>query len=120
VASGSSPDRIALALKVTGLSDFFGPHVFSSTMVARGKPAPDLFLHAAKSMGFRPEICVVVEDSVNGIKAARRAGMRALGFLGGSHCAASHGDDLVVAGADGLCRDSSALAIALLGVDDAT
>jgi HAD superfamily hydrolase (TIGR01509 family) len=114
VASSSSPERIALALKVTGLSDFFGPRVFSSTMVARGKPAPDLFLHAAKAMGFRPESCVVVEDSVNGIKAARSAGMRALGFLGGSHCPASHGDNLLAAGADCLCRDSSELDVALL------
>jgi beta-phosphoglucomutase-like phosphatase (HAD superfamily) len=115
VASSSSPERIVLALQVTGLSDFFGGHVFSSTMVERGKPAPDLFLHAAKTMGFGPANCIVVEDSVNGIKAARSAGMRALGFLGGGHCPAAHGDDLLAAGADLICRDSSELALALLG-----
>ena len=114
VASSSSPERIALALEVTGLSDFFGPHVFSSSIVTRGKPAPDLFLHAAKAMGFRPESCVVVEDSVNGIKAARGAGMLAVGFLGGSHCPASHGDNLLAAGADCLCRDASEVGVALL------
>lgn len=117
VASSSSPERIALALQVTGLSGFFGEHVFSSTMVERGKPAPDLFLHAAKTMGFGPESCVVVEDSLNGIKAARSAGMRALGFLGGGHCPAGHGDDLLAAGADHICRDSEELATALLGIE---
>ena len=54
-------------------------------MVERGKPAPDLFLHAAKAMGVRPEDCVVVEDSPAGIDAARRAGMRVFAFTGGSH-----------------------------------
>jgi HAD superfamily hydrolase (TIGR01509 family) len=115
VASSSSPERIALALDVTGLSKFFGPDVFSSTLVARGKPAPDLFLHTAKAMGFGPERCIVVEDSLNGIKAARSAGMRALGFLGGVHCTSAHEDDLLAAGADLICRDSSELAVALLG-----
>jgi beta-phosphoglucomutase-like phosphatase (HAD superfamily) len=84
-------------------------------MVARGKPAPDLFLHAAKAMSFGPGSCVVIEDSVNGIKAARSAGMRALGFLGGVHCPPAHADDLLAAGADLICRDSSELATALLG-----
>src|SRR3954447_10879471 len=116
VASSSSPERIALALNVTGLSGFFGRHVFSSNMVERGKPAPDLFLHAAERMGFGPESCVVVEDSPNGIKAARSAGMRALGFVGGVHCRRAHGDDLLAAGADLICRDSLELAKALLGV----
>jgi HAD superfamily hydrolase (TIGR01509 family) len=115
VASSSSPERIALALEVTGLSGFFGAHVFSSAMVARGKPAPDLFLHAAEGMGFGPESCVVIEDSVNGIKAARSAGMRAVGFLAGVHCPPAHADDLLAAGADLICRDSSELATALLG-----
>ncbi len=54
-------------------------------MVARGKPAPDLFLHAAEEMGVRPEDCVVVEDSPAGIDAARRAGVRVFAFTGGSH-----------------------------------
>ena len=113
MASSSSPERIALALDVAGLHDLFRPHVFSSTMVARGKPAPDLFLHAAEQMGFLPERCIVVEDSVNGVKAARAAGMRAIGFLGGSHCGPSQGDDLKRAGADRVSRDAGELAQAL-------
>ena len=113
VASSSSPERIALALDVVGLHDHLRPHIFSSTLVERGKPAPDLFLYAAKAMGFPPSRCVVVEDSVNGVKAARSAGMLALGFLGGTHCAPEHGGELMRAGADRICRNASELAQAL-------
>lgn len=87
VASSSQPERIRLSLAVTGLLEFFEPHIYSSTMVANGKPAPDLFLHAARAMGVEPKRCVVVEDSPAGIEAARRAGMRVLAFAGGSHAA---------------------------------
>ncbi len=85
VASSSQPDRIRLSLRVTGLLDLFEPHVFSAAQVARGKPAPDLFLHAARSMGVPPAACVVVEDSPAGLAAAAAAGIRAVAFLGGSH-----------------------------------
>lgn len=85
VASSSQPDRIALSLDVTGLLPLFQPHIFSATMVARGKPAPDLFLHAAREMGADPASCTVIEDSPAGIKAAKAAGMRAIAFVGGSH-----------------------------------
>jgi HAD superfamily hydrolase (TIGR01509 family) len=113
VASSSSPERIALALEVTGLDRFFGANVFSSVLVPRGKPFPDLFLHAAKAMGFEPSRCVVVEDSVNGIRAARSAGMRVVGFLGGAHCPPSHAGDLARAGADQICATAAELAAAL-------
>ncbi len=109
VASSSSPERIALALDLVGLRDDFGPHVFSSTLVERGKPAPDLFLHAADAMGFPPSRCIVVEDSVNGVKAALSAGMVALGFLGGTHCPPDHGEDLARAGTNRICRNASEL-----------
>ncbi|MFP1632995.1 HAD family hydrolase [Zhengella sp. ZM62] len=85
VASSSQPERIRLSLGITGLLDRFEPNVFSSTMVARGKPAPDLFLHAAGAMGVAPARCVVVEDSPAGIAAARSAGMQVAAFTGGSH-----------------------------------
>jgi HAD superfamily hydrolase (TIGR01509 family) len=85
VAASSKPERIRLSLEVTGLLESFAPYLYSSTMVEHGKPAPDLFLHAASSMGVRPEECVVVEDSPAGIEAARRAGMRVFAFVGGSH-----------------------------------
>lgn len=85
VASSSLPDRIRLSLEVTGLLPRFDSRIFSATMVARGKPAPDLFLHAAERMGVEPDSCLVVEDSAPGIKAARQAGMQVYAFLGGGH-----------------------------------
>lgn len=85
VASSSQPERIRLSLSVTGLIDRFEPNIFSATMVSRGKPAPDLFLHASAVMGVEPARCVVVEDSPAGIAAAKSAGMRVVAFTGGSH-----------------------------------
>jgi HAD superfamily hydrolase (TIGR01509 family) len=98
VASSSTPDRIALSLRITGLSDLFD-HVFSATQVARGKPAPDLFLHAAAYMKARPEDCLVIEDSAAGVQAALAAGMRVIGFIGGGHCGPEHEEKLRQAGA---------------------
>ena len=85
LASSSSPHRLDVALTAAGLADRFTGCVFSATMVARGKPAPDLFLHAARTMGVEPADCVVIEDSAVGIEAAQRAGMAVIGFLGGGH-----------------------------------
>ncbi|MGE0502105.1 MAG: HAD family hydrolase [Rhizobiaceae bacterium] len=88
VASSSQPERIRLSLGVTGLLERLEPHIYSSTMVENGKPAPDLFLHAARAMNVPAAACVVVEDSPAGIEAARRAGMHVLAFVGGSHARA--------------------------------
>ncbi|WP_376702390.1 HAD family hydrolase [Mesorhizobium sp. ISC25] len=85
VASSGTLERIRNALQVTGLLGLLEPHLFSAAMVARGKPAPDLFLHAADKMRAAPRNCLVVEDSPAGIEAARAAGMRVLAFTGGSH-----------------------------------
>ena len=85
VASSSQPERIRLSLTVTGLLSRFEPNIFSASMVARGKPAPDLFLHASAAMGVAPDYCVVVEDSPAGIAAGKAAGMRVVAFTGGSH-----------------------------------
>ena len=71
VASSSQLERIRLSLELTGLRDLFEPHIFSASMVARGKPAPDLFLHVAREMGVAPEHCTVIEDSPAGIAAAK-------------------------------------------------
>ena len=98
VASSSVPERIALSLRITGLSDLFDD-IFSSTQVPRGKPAPDLFLHAASNMKARPEDCLVIEDSVAGVQAALAAGMRVIGFIGGGHCGPDHAERLRQAGA---------------------
>jgi HAD superfamily hydrolase (TIGR01509 family) len=98
VASSSVPERIALSLRVTGLADLFR-NVFSAIQVARGKPAPDLFLLAAQEMGARPEDCIVIEDSPAGVQGALAAGMRAIGFVGGGHCEPEHAERLREAGA---------------------
>ncbi|HEX8168778.1 MAG TPA: HAD-IA family hydrolase [Beijerinckiaceae bacterium] len=115
VASSSGPERLRLALTVTGLWEKFAPNVFSARMVARGKPAPDLFLFAAEQMGTAPAACLVVEDSVPGVLAARAAGMTAVGFAGGGHCGPDHAARLWEAGADRVCADTPALAASLRG-----
>ncbi|MGV8855579.1 MAG: HAD family hydrolase [Devosia sp.] len=89
VASSSTPERIHLSLELTGLLPWFVPHIYSATMVAHGKPAPDLFLHAAAAMGVAPEHCLVIEDSPAGIAAAQSAGMAVFGYVGGSHAGPS-------------------------------
>lgn len=83
VASGGSHAKMRRTLGLTGLWGRFAGRIFSAEEVPRGKPAPDLFLHAAAQMGAEPGQCVVVEDSVFGVEAARAAGMRALGYGGG-------------------------------------
>jgi HAD superfamily hydrolase (TIGR01509 family) len=80
VASSGSRARIRLALAVTGLLARFEGRIFSADDVARGKPAPDLFLHAARRLGVDPARCAVVEDSGPGVEAANAAGMTAFGF----------------------------------------
>lgn len=83
VASSTSHEGLRHVLGLTGLYERFAGRIFSAADVARGKPAPDLFLHAARSLGVRPAACVVVEDSRYGVAAARAAGMRAYGYSGG-------------------------------------
>ncbi|TPL89584.1 HAD-IA family hydrolase [Mesorhizobium sp. B2-3-14] len=85
VASSGTLERIRYALDITGLLTLMEPHLFSAAMVAKGKPAPDLFLHAAATMRAHPRRCLVIEDSPAGVAAARAAGMRVLAFTGGAH-----------------------------------
>ncbi len=100
LASGTGFDLLYYLLGIVGLYEQFAPHIFSSEMVLRGKPFPDLFLHAAKELGQTPEDCLVIEDGVPGVQAGRAAGMRVLGFAGGSHCDEGHTDRLMSAGAE--------------------
>lgn len=86
IASGSQHNRIVRSLEITEQMRFFDEkHIFNAEQVEKGKPAPDLFLFAAKQMGVFPEDCLVIEDSLAGIQAAQAAGMEVLGFLGGAH-----------------------------------
>jgi HAD superfamily hydrolase (TIGR01509 family) len=83
VASSSEPEGLYRKLEITGLRARFEGAIFSAVEVSRGKPAPDLFLHAAQRMGAHPAACVVIEDSRHGVTAARAAGMDAYGYAGG-------------------------------------
>ncbi len=85
VATSSSPRRAGMSLGLVGLAPLIGDRVFTSTMVARGKPAPDLFLFAAAQMGADPARTLVIEDSLTGIRAGLAAGMTVWRFTGGSH-----------------------------------
>nr|WP_321441631.1 HAD family phosphatase [uncultured Hyphomonas sp.] len=113
VASSSEADKLVRKLELTGLQDTFAPHVYSSDLVANGKPAPDLFLLAADRIGVRPETCLVIEDSVNGVKAARAAGMTAWGFTGGGHADAGLTGRLTDAGAHSVFASHRDVAAAL-------
>ena len=83
MASSSSHERLRHTLGLTGLLERFDGRIFSAEEVENGKPAPDLFLHAAATLGADPARCAVVEDSRHGVEAARAAGMRAFAYAGG-------------------------------------
>ncbi len=105
VASSSPHDRIWASLETAGLTRYFEPFLFSASDVPNGKPAPDLFLHAARRMKADPSDCIVIEDSPAGVAAATSAGMTAIGFVGGSHAGATLGQDLMAAGAHTIVAD---------------
>ena len=87
VATSSSAPRVAHTLDAVGLTDYFGADVFTASQVANGKPAPDLFLFAARAMSAPPERCLVIEDSAPGVEAALAAGMQVWRYVGASHIA---------------------------------
>jgi len=101
VASSSDVDRVSLSLSLTGLAPHFDGRLYTAQMVARGKPAPDLFLYAAERMQADPGRTLVIEDSVSGVTAGKAAGMTVWGFVGGSHYQSRDGKAaLYKAGAD--------------------
>lgn len=101
VASSSDIDRVSLSLDVTGLASHFGKRIYTAQMVRHGKPAPDLFLHAAHKMGAQPARTLVIEDSASGVQAGKAAGMTVWGFVGGSHYRERDGQAILsAAGAD--------------------
>lgn len=101
VASNSSHERLVRTFAATGLAALLSGKTFSAEDVKRGKPAPDLFLYAADQMGSIPaEDCLVIEDSVTGVTAAVAAGMRVIGFCGGSHIRPGHDQKLISLGAE--------------------
>jgi HAD superfamily hydrolase (TIGR01509 family) len=109
VGSQGSHEKMQLTLRVTGLLPFFAGRIFSASQVVHPKPAPDLFLLAANTLGFAPSQTVVIEDSTRGVKAALAAGMRILGYT------ASVGREAIIAaGAEPV--DDLAQVPALLGL----
>jgi len=90
LATSSSPRRLALSLRASGLTAFFAVRCFTASEVQRGKPAPDLFLHAAARMGVAPARCLVIEDSELGVRAGLAAGMAVWHFAGGCHVRAGY------------------------------
>lgn len=114
VASNSSLNYVKRALSKTLLDVFFGERVYSSRDVGKPKPSPDIFLHAARVNGYAPADCIVIEDSVSGIKAAQNAGMYVIGFMGGKHFKPVVRDRLLTANADLYCSSVIELKEALL------
>jgi HAD superfamily hydrolase (TIGR01509 family) len=105
VASSSGIKALDYKLKKLGLWDAFAPHVYSGEHVARAKPAPDLFLYAAEKLAVPPADCLVIEDSVNGVRAGLDAGMTVWGFSGGGHMDEHMSQRLAEAGAARLVAD---------------
>jgi HAD superfamily hydrolase (TIGR01509 family) len=108
-ASNSYTAIVRAVLARNGLARFFGDRVYCADKVAKPKPAPDVYLAAAQDMGVAPRACLVVEDSVAGVSAARAAGMTVLGFVGGTHVGEAHARELRDVGAIGIFDDMSTL-----------
>jgi HAD superfamily hydrolase (TIGR01509 family) len=115
VASSSFPWSLDMKLRKTGLYDRFAPHIYSTKLVANGKPAPDIFLYAAERLGVAPSACAVVEDSVNGVRAAVAAGMTPWGFTGAGHADPGLAERLTAAGAESVFDSHAAIALRLTG-----
>lgn len=115
LASSSQPDRIETTLRATGCTEFFTGRIFSAAAVRNGKPAPDLFLHAAAALATPPHRCLVIEDSPAGIEAAKRANMRVIAFLGGGHASNALYRRAVAAQAPDFTADTMSEVETLLG-----
>jgi HAD superfamily hydrolase (TIGR01509 family) len=100
VASSSGTADLRMKLERVGHWTYFAPHVYSADHVPHAKPAPDLFLHAARMLNVAAADCLVIEDSINGVRAGRAANMTVWGFVGGGHHDEGSGDRLRSAGAE--------------------
>lgn len=106
ICSNSRTERIEFMLEKVRLLPLFAGRIFSAleTPTGKPKPAPDIFLHTAQTLSIEPANCLVIEDSVHGITGAVTAGMRTIGFTGGSHSYPGHADALTEAGAETVIR----------------
>lgn len=119
IASSSRAGELVDKLKRGKLWDLAAPHVYSADLVTAGKPAPDIYLLAAERLQARPERCIAVEDSVNGVRSARAAGMAVWGFSGGGHMSDDSAERLLQAGASGVAASFDALMAMALGANRA-
>jgi HAD superfamily hydrolase (TIGR01509 family) len=104
VASGSESERLQHTLSITNLIGYFNTHVYSVELVKNGKPAPDIFLYAAEKLKVVPENCLVIEDSLHGVNAAKAAGMDVFAYVGGSHMTPNLQQNLTDAGVQAVLR----------------
>ena len=116
VASSSAPEKLQLGLACAGLDHLLVPNLVSAAFVGRGKPAPDVFIYAVGWMRTPVDRCLVIEDSLPGVQAAREAGMRVAGFTGGAHCPPGHGFRLRQRGAEHVINAFSELRSYLPGI----
>jgi HAD superfamily hydrolase (TIGR01509 family) len=108
IATGGTWKRLGISMERLGLAELFADAAFTAEAVRSGKPEPDLFLFAASAMQAPPDACLVVEDAPSGVAAARRAGMKALGYVGGRHLATrrpQHAERLLAEGAVAVIDD---------------
>jgi HAD superfamily hydrolase (TIGR01509 family) len=118
IASSSSPEWVRAHLDHLGLSDAFEPHIYSGKVhVERGKPAPDLYLHAAAAIGVPIERVAVIEDSPVGVTGAVASGAFVIGFAAGSHCFDGHAERLRALGAHALAHSFDEVAAILASSD---
>lgn len=110
IGSNSAYDSLVAKLAITGLNQFFpSDKLYVGEMVAKPKPAPDVYLYAAEQQGIKPSECLVIEDSVHGVHAAIAANMRVIGYFGASHCYTNYDQLLMDAGAITTFKDMSKL-----------
>lgn len=102
ICSNSSTERLSISLRRTELFDRFRPYIFSASEVGSKEPKPstNVFLHAADALDAVPSKTIVIEDSIHGVAGAINAGMRVVGFTGGSHTYPTHAENLMEAGAE--------------------
>jgi HAD superfamily hydrolase (TIGR01509 family) len=105
IVSNSHINRVEEAMEKLGLTDFFSGQVFSSELVARPKPAPDVYILALEQLGLNPDELIVVEDSLTGVSAAKAAGLEVIGFTGASHILPGHAEQLAGLGVEIIAED---------------
>jgi HAD superfamily hydrolase (TIGR01509 family) len=109
IGTNGPRDRAMEALRMTGLEPFFGDRLTTYEDVQNGKPAPDIYLLAAKRAGFKPARCLVVEDSVTGATSALAAGCKVIGFTGVAHDPAAKDKELRKLGVSHIIQDMGEL-----------